>query len=126
MYNGSNLRAGDSLGMEVSGKPKIPVASGNESTGVETSNALVIGLAAFGVMLIGAGIYLWMRNRSKDKDWDDSDDGYAEDLPKSENPDDLMDAIITLDDLYKAGEIPEIAYRKRRAELKERLQELLV
>ncbi len=34
----------------------------------------------------------------------------AADLPMNENPDDLMDAIITLDDLYQAGKIPEDAY----------------
>jgi hypothetical protein len=32
-----------------------------------------------------------------------------------------MDAIITLDDLYQAGELPEEAYRARRAQLKEKL-----
>lgn len=125
MYNGSNLRAGDLLGMEVSGKPKISAVSGENSTGVESSSGLVIGLAAFGVMLIGAGIYMWVRNRSKDEDWDDSDDEYASDLPESEDPDELMDAIITLDDLYQAGEIPEDAYLERRSELKKKLQELL-
>ena len=35
-----------------------------------------------------------------------------------------MDAIIALDDQYQAGELPEDAYRQRRAELKERLQNL--
>ncbi len=34
-----------------------------------------------------------------------------------------MDAIIALDDLYQAGQLPEDAYLKRRAELKARLQE---
>ncbi len=29
-----------------------------------------------------------------------------------------MDAILALDDLYQAGELPEEAYRLRRAELK--------
>jgi hypothetical protein len=34
-----------------------------------------------------------------------------------------MDAIIALDDMYQAGELPEEAYRERRAELKARLRE---
>ena len=42
-----------------------------------------------------------------------------------ETADDLMDAIITLDDLYQAGEISEDAYLERRAALKERLQGVL-
>jgi hypothetical protein len=36
-----------------------------------------------------------------------------------------MDAIIALDDLYQAGQLPEDAYLKRRADLKERLQVVL-
>ena len=36
-----------------------------------------------------------------------------------------MDAILALDDLYQEGELPEDAYLKRRAELKESLKELL-
>jgi hypothetical protein len=34
-----------------------------------------------------------------------------------------MDAIIALDDLYKAGELPESAYRERRQNLKSQLRE---
>ena len=36
-----------------------------------------------------------------------------------------MDAIIALDDLYRAGDLPEEAYQQRRAELKAKLKELL-
>jgi mono/diheme cytochrome c family protein len=124
MYNGSNLFAGDSLGMEVSGKPKLQTVSGDNIASGETTTGLVIGLAAFGVVLIGAGFYLWVRNRSND-DLGFSDDGYATDLPEKDDPDDLMDAIITLDDLYQAGEMPEVAYLTRREELKRKLQELI-
>ena len=42
-----------------------------------------------------------------------------------ESPEDLMDAIIALDELYKAGDIPEGAYHERRADLKARLRELM-
>ena len=35
-----------------------------------------------------------------------------------DDPEALMDAMIVLDDLYKAGELPEDAYQQRRAELK--------
>ena len=45
------------------------------------------------------------------------------DLP--DDPDTLMDAIIALDDLYKAGELPEAAYQQRRAELKEKLNQVV-
>ena len=125
MYNGSNLSAGDSLSMAVSGKPKFQAISAENDTSADTTTGLVIGLAAFGVMLIGAGVYLWMRNRAKDEDLGYSDGMLGSDLPDQEDPDDLMDAIITLDDLYQAGEIPDDAYLKRRTELKGKLQELI-
>ena len=56
---------------------------------------------------------------------DDASDGFAADLSESEDSDDLMDAIITLDDLYQAGDIPEDAYLERRAALKEKLRKLV-
>jgi hypothetical protein len=43
----------------------------------------------------------------------------GEELPEEREA--LMDAIIALDDMYQAGELPEEAYRERRAELKEKL-----
>ena len=43
-----------------------------------------------------------------------------------EDPENIMDAMIALDDQYKAGEIPKEAYEKRRMELKERLKGILV
>jgi mono/diheme cytochrome c family protein len=125
LYNGSNLQAGEQLDMAVSGKPKAPAVAGETSTGIDTSTGLVIGLAAFGVVLVGAGVYIWMRNRDQDDDWDEFEDDEAPALPEIDNPNDLMDAIITLDDLYEKGEIPEGAYLERRAELKERLQILV-
>ena len=39
--------------------------------------------------------------------------------------DELMDAIIALDDLYRAGDLPEGAYLKQRSLLKQRLEEIL-
>ena len=40
----------------------------------------------------------------------------------AESEQDILDAIITLDDLYRSGEISESAYRPRRAELKDQLR----
>ena len=116
IYNGSSLSMGDTLPMAVSGRPKI-TSSVIESTNANTSTSIVIGLAVFGVALIGSGIYLWQRNRQPDdEDFKETD---------IESPEDVMDAIIALDELYQAGEIPSEAYQKRRDELKSRLQELL-
>jgi hypothetical protein len=125
LYNGSNLKAGDQLGLAVSGKPKAIAVAGETTTGEDTSNSFVIGLIAFGVVLVGAGVYLWVRNRDQENADDDFEDTDAVDLSETENPEDLMDAIITLDNLYKKGEIPEGAYLERRAELKEKLRKLV-
>jgi hypothetical protein len=43
----------------------------------------------------------------------------------SSNVDTLLDAILALDDRYKAGEIPRDAYLKRRDELKASIKEVL-
>ena len=74
--------------------------------------------------MIATGIFILNRNR-QDEDGFVEDDEYADESGASESPEDIMDAIIALDDLYKAGDLPEAAYRSRRAELKERLEELV-
>jgi hypothetical protein len=67
---------------------------------------------------------LWVRNRSDGQEGDDIDEHF-DGLTESQSPEDLMDAIITLDDLYQQGEIPEAAYLERRATLKENLRNLV-
>jgi hypothetical protein len=43
-------------------------------------------------------------------------------MPEDEET--LMDAIIALDDQYRAGNLPEEAYLERRADLKEKLRKI--
>ncbi|MBC8507411.1 MAG: c-type cytochrome [Anaerolineales bacterium] len=125
-YNANNIKAGDSLTFTLSGTPKLPTDT-SASAGTDTTTSLMIGLGALGVVLIGTGIYLWQRNRIEDDDWDivDADDLDDESRTVAETQEELMDAIIALDDLYKAGDLPEAAYLKRRDELKSRLHELV-
>lgn len=127
MYSGGGLSADNPLVMELSGR-----ARGNSSnllTGAENRTSLLIGLGAFGVALIVVGVWLFRKNHSADEDEEDEDDedgdpeADSDDLP--DDPDALMDAIIALDDLYKAGELPEEAYQQRRAELKEKLNRVV-
>ena len=92
---------------------------------------LIIGLAAFGLALIVAGVWISRRNRlaateneaemveDEDSDLDEAETGTPVDAET------LMDDIIALDDLYQAGELPEAAYRERRAELKEKLRDVV-
>jgi mono/diheme cytochrome c family protein len=120
-YNSASLEAGDALEFSLSGTPKLP-AGMDASVSSNTTTNLIIGIGAFGLVLIAAGVYLLGRNRQDDELMDEES---AIEPPGEESSDELMDAIIALDDLYKAGDLPEAAYLKRRAELKERLQELV-
>jgi mono/diheme cytochrome c family protein len=123
MLTGSDLSAGSNLEISLSGLPK-------ESTQFiipepESSNSLVIGLAGFGVALIAAGVFVWLRNRNRQDEWDLEEEGEEDAYLSDDTPEDLMDAIITLDDQHRAGSIPEEAYHVRRSELKERLRNLM-
>jgi hypothetical protein len=120
MYTGVNLKTGNNLDLALSGRPK---ADTSFITTAEDSNTnLVIGLAGLGGALIVAGIFLWYRNRA-DKD-ESLDDDWEDDL-YGDSVEDIMDAIIALDDQYRTGGLPEGAYRVRRTELKERLEEVI-
>ncbi len=120
MYNGNALQAGDTLNLSITGKPATGAAV---TTGSQSS--LLIGLGALGIVMIGAGVFLYSRNRRMASDEDDLEASEFVNEPLSENSETLMEAILALDDLYKAGQLPEEAYRTRRAELKSRLREVL-
>jgi type II secretory pathway pseudopilin PulG len=93
---------------------------------------ILIGIGIVGILLIGTGIYLYMRDRSRLLKEEQEEQrvlqvqqGQIEEDALGDDSDDLMDAMIALDDQYKAGEIPREAYEKRRNELKERLKVIL-
>jgi mono/diheme cytochrome c family protein len=124
MYSGDRIEAGSELAITVSGRP----GGGGISLESGSSTNLVIGLAALGIVLIGAGVWLYRRSRQDDTEEDFIDEFDEETTAFDDIPDDpeaLMDAIIALDDLHQAGELPDEAYRQRRAALKERLSELI-
>jgi mono/diheme cytochrome c family protein len=62
MYNGSSVLAGSSLDFKLSGNPK-KTASSLFTTG--TTQNLAIGLGVFGVVLVGAGLWMYRRNQQK-------------------------------------------------------------
>jgi hypothetical protein len=114
-YSASSLSAGTPLEMTLSGKVKSAASAGNRQT-------LLFGAGAAGVLLILAGVWMFLRERGKpEEDEFEGGDG-AED--EFETADEIMDAIIALDDLHRARNIPDEAYQQRRKELKERLKEL--
>jgi len=122
MYSSDLIQAGSNLELDIAGQPK----TGGTESALGSSTNLVIGLFAFGIALILAGGWLYTRTRNG-KTGEDLDEG-SEGSPTAEYEQDvdmLLDAILALDDQYKAGKLPEEAYIKRRAELKARIKELL-
>lgn len=121
-YSSEPVEAGSNLEMTLSGKPGagslIPVVGSNAS--------LVVGLAAVGLVLLLLGVWLLRRSRASAvaASVAEGQAGATGELPV-EDSEELLDALLALDDRYQAGEIPEQAYRQRRAELKARLKEQL-
>jgi hypothetical protein len=120
MYSSDPIEAGDNLVMDISGRPN----SGGPALALGSNTNLVIGLLAFGIVLILVGGWLYLRTRNGQFDEDESVVDQEATLDEDgEDVDMLLDAILALDDQYKAGELPEEAYTKRRAELKARIKE---
>ena len=122
MFNAENIAAGETLTLSISGTP-LTGSSVSATSGTSQTN-LVIGLAIFGAVLILAGLFFFLRSRNSKEEIDDENDPDETDA-LGNDPDQLMDAIASLDDQYKAGTLAQEAYQKRRAELKARLIEIL-
>ena len=120
MYQANNMASGSSLSLTLSGKP-------GASTGFTLNKQtwVLIGIGVVGVLLIGLGIFLYLRDRARFLKENGANDEENEEDALGEDRESIMDAMIALDDQYKAGEIPKEAYEKRRLELKERLKGVL-
>jgi hypothetical protein len=117
-YTGSGLKAGDVLTYEVSGKPKTSIINTTSSS----RQNLLIGVGALGLVLILAGVWMFLRDRNRKNEGEiETEEGDDE----FESQEELLDAIIALDDLHRAGKIADASYRQRRAELKARLKDLV-
>jgi hypothetical protein len=121
MYQTNNMASGSLLSLSLSGKP-------GASTGFtfDRQTIVLIGIGVVGILLIGVGIYLYLRDRARIlKAENEANEGQIDDDALGEDRDNIIDAMVALDDQYKAGEIPKQAYEKRRMELKERLRGIL-
>lgn len=121
MYTGARLPAGETMEFALSG---VPGDTGMLSftSNTTTATSLVIGLGALGLVLVVAGAWLYRRNARAVAEPDEDLAFEADEEVGYEDPDTIVDAIIALDDLYAAGELPEEAYQQRRAKLKDRLR----
>ena len=125
VYNGTSIEPGKSLQFTASGS-----AQGSTGTQTATTNSpnqnIIFGVGAFGLVLIIVGIWMYWRDRKTAEEMSDEElDDEDEDGDNSEDDaslDEIMDAIVALDDQFKAGNIQEAAYKERRAELKSRLK----
>ena len=125
LYQASSLASGSTLTLTISGMP------GDKAGFVlDQRTWLMIGVGAVGLILIGLGVFLFVRDRKlrkleeefegDDVEGDVEGDGDA----LGDDRESIMDAIIALDDQNKAGDISKEAYEKRRDELKDRLKNL--
>lgn len=117
VYTVNNLPAGEIIQFTVSGEPDD--ATGSTADASTVNQNLLFGAAALGLALIAAGAWLYMRDRNKG---DETDEDPEEEFESSE---DVLDAIVALDDLHRDKKISSEAYQKRRAELKEILKEMM-
>ena len=119
MYAAGGLGAGDTLTFTLSGAPGDAAAAPSIPE-TNTNQNLVFAAGALGIAFIVAGGWMLRRDRNPVESGDEESAGND-----FESPEDVMDAIIALDDLHRGKKISEQAYQKRRGELKEILKELV-
>ncbi|MGA7195340.1 MAG: c-type cytochrome [Anaerolineales bacterium] len=111
-YSASDLTAGEVIDFTITGSPKT------SATPITNSPVgIFIGVGALGLALIGVGAWFFVRDQKNARERDEEENEF-------DSADEVMDAILALDDLNRAGKINEDAYQSRRAELKEILKEM--
>lgn len=86
---------------------------------VTQNTNLLIGVGAFGVVLILIGGWLFIRDRNKTKKDEELNDEEDDEFEDTES---IMDAIIAIDDLHRSGKLSDEAYQQKREELKNALK----
>ena len=121
IYELNGVGVGETVKLTVAGTPKETTGTSSTPAPAEVSSNknLLIGAGALGIALILAGAWMYLRDRNRVGDSNGEEDVDHE----FESSDDVIDAIIALDDLHRAKKISDEAYQKRRAELKDILKE---
>ena len=111
LYTSSGLKAAENVSFTLSGEPGNTAVAPN----LLQNQNLLIGVGALGLALIVAGGWMYWRDRKRVEEAEETEG-------EPEDPDSIMDAIIALDDLQRAGKLSDAAYKQRRAELKNMLK----
>jgi hypothetical protein len=120
VYTTTNVPAGATIQFTVSGEPKEgSSATTPAETPTSTNKNILYGAGALGLAFILAGGWLYFRDRNR------VEEETEENGNEFESSDDVLDAIVALDDLHRAKKISDEAYQKRRAELKELLKGMM-
>lgn len=121
MYtNSAALAAGDELSLSLSGRANVTGGATNEN------EWLPVAIAGAVFLLVVAGAAYWFlsqRSRLKPVMEGVTVMDVEEEEPLSS--DELLDAIVALDDQFQAGKLSDTAYQERRAELKVRLSQAM-
>lgn len=113
VYTAAAVEKDASFEFSITGEPTTVA----ESPDITQNQYVLIGVGAFGLTLVLAGVWMYLRDRKKNEDDDDLEDEDDEDDDQFDDTESIMDAIIALDDLHRAGKISDEAYKKRRDEL---------
>jgi mono/diheme cytochrome c family protein len=119
VYSTANVAAGDTVRFTVSGIPEETTAAASEPATVNTNRNLLVGAGIIGLALILAGGWLYLRDRGGVEEEDE------EERQEFDSSEDVLDAIVALDDLHRAKKISDEAYQNRRAELKDILKGMI-
>lgn len=106
VYQADAMNAGETLEFTLIGE--------SADTANASNSGFLLGVVALGLALIGAGIWIY-RQDIRPQPKEEREDEF-------ESAEEVMDAIIALDDMFGMKKISEQAYKNRRAELKEKLR----
>lgn len=118
VYNVVHVPAGETISFTVSGEP-VETSESTNAPAASTNQTLLIGAGILGLALIAGGAWLYLRDRNRTSEEDDEEE------EEFESSEDVLDAIVALDDLHRAKKISDEAYQKRRAELKDILKGMM-
>jgi hypothetical protein len=120
MYNANSaVQPGQPIKMQLTGRAGASAAA----TGDPLIPVVISGVI-FAAALSGAGYWFISQRRRLQPVGEIAGEEDAT-MMEEESSDALLEAIVALDDLYQAGNLPEPAYHERRAELKARLANVL-